>query len=197
VNRIEAMAAIAAMRGDAAAVTGPGANSGLLFEQADRPATLYNMELGYASSVALGVALACPQRPVISIEGEGSFFAGATVLSTIWRLRPKNLTVIVLDNEIWGTADGLEPTATAFGLDLNRLALATGWDSAHVHRPADAHELEAQVAAALRAGDGPYFIVGKIDPKQDKTSASANRARPKRHILDCAVLMRATLARDA
>lgn len=195
-NRLEAMAAIAAVRGDAAAVTGPGANSGLLFEQADTPATLYNMELGYASSVALGVALACPQRPVISIEGEGSFFAGATVLSTIWRLRPKNLTIIVLDNEIWGTADGLEPTATAFGLDLNRLALATGWDAAYVHRPADARELGAQVAAALR-GDGPHFIVGKIDSEQDKTSASGNRARPKRHILDCAVLMRATLARDA
>jgi sulfopyruvate decarboxylase subunit beta len=195
-NRLEAMAAIAAARGDAAAVTGPGANSGLLFEQADTPATLYNMELGYASSVALGVALARPQRPVMSIEGEGSFFAGATVLSTIWRLRPKNLTVIVLDNEIWGTADGLEPTATAFGLDLNRLALATGWDAAHVQRPADAQELGARVAAAL-GGAGPHFIVGKIDPKQDTTSGSANRARPKRHILDCAVLMRATLSRDA
>jgi thiamine pyrophosphate-dependent acetolactate synthase large subunit-like protein len=189
------MAAIAAARGDAAAITGPGANSGLLYEQADTPATLYNMELGYASSVALGVALACPRRPVMSIEGEGSFFAGTTVLSTIWRLRPNNLTVIVLDNEIWGTADGLEPTATAFGLDLTRLAIAIGWDEAHVHCPGDASELGTRVAAALR-GNGPHFIVGKIDPKQDKTSSSTGRARPKRHILDCAVLMRATLTRD-
>jgi thiamine pyrophosphate-dependent acetolactate synthase large subunit-like protein len=195
-NRIEAMAAIAAARGDAAAVTGPGANSGLLYEQADRPATLYNMELGYSTSVALGVALACPQRPVMSIEGEGSFFAGSTVLSTIWRLRPSNLVVIVLDNEIWGTADGLEPTATAFGLDLARLALATGWGEAHVHRPADARALGEEVARALLGG-GPHFIVGKIDPKQDSTSASGSRARPKRHILDCAVLMRATLTGDA
>ena len=195
-NRIEAMDAIAAARGDAVAVTGPGANSGLLYEKADRPATLYNMELGYSTSVALGVALACPQRPVLSIEGEGSFFAGSTVLSTIWRLRPSNLVAIVLDNEIWGTADGLEPTATAFGLDLARLALATGWDEAHVHRPADARELGALVADALRGG-GPHFIVGKIDPKQDNTSASGSRARPKRHILDCAILMRATLTGDA
>ena len=195
-NRIEAMEAIAAARGEAAAVTGPGANSGLLYEKADRPATLYNMELGYSTSVALGVALACPGRPVLSIEGEGSFFAGSTVLSTIWRLRPSNLVVIVLDNEIWGTADGLEPTATAFGLDLVRLALATGWDEAHVHRPADARELGAKVAGSLRGG-GPHLIVGKIDPKQDNTSASGSRARPKRHILDCAVLMRATLTGNA
>jgi sulfopyruvate decarboxylase subunit beta len=195
-NRIEAMSAIAAVRGDAAAITGPGANSGLLYEQADTPATLYNMELGYASSVALGVALACPQRPVLAIEGEGSFFAGSTVLSTMWRLRPANLVIVVLDNGVWGTADGLEPTATAFGLDLARLALAIGWDEAHVHRPAEARALGDQVAAALRGG-GPHFVIGKIDPTQDRTSSSSDRARPKRHILDCAVLMRAALTRDA
>jgi len=194
-NRIEAMDVIAAARGNAAAVTGPGANSGLLYEKADRPATLYNMELGYASSVALGVALACPQRQVLAIEGEGSFFAGATILSTMWRLRPQNLVVIVLDNEIWGTADGLEPTATAFGLDLARLALATGWDEANVHRSADLGTFRGHVEKALRGG-GPHLVVGKIDPKQDSTSASGNRARPKRHILDCAVLMREALAGD-
>ena len=71
-NRLEAMAAISAVRGDAAAVTGPGANSGLLFEQADTPATLYNMELGYATSVALGVA-----RPAPSAGGPDSKPDGA------------------------------------------------------------------------------------------------------------------------
>jgi sulfopyruvate decarboxylase subunit beta len=194
-NRIEAMDVVSAARGAAAAVTGPGANSGLLYEKADRPATLYNMELGYASSVALGVALACPQRQVLAIEGEGSFFAGATILSTMWRLRPQNLVVIVLDNEIWGTADGLEPTATAFGLDLARLALATGWDEANVHRSADVSTFRGHVEKALRGG-GPHLVIGKIDPKQDSTSASGSRARPKRHILDCAVLMRDALAGD-
>jgi thiamine pyrophosphate-dependent acetolactate synthase large subunit-like protein len=195
-NRIEAMDAIAAVRGDAVAITGPGANSGLLYDRADAPATLYNMELGYASSVALGVALACPERHVLSIEGEGSFFAGSTVLSTMWRLRPPNLVVIVLDNGVWGTADGLEPTATAFGLDLARLALAVGWDEAHVHCPDDGRELGARVAAALKGG-GPHLIVGKIDPTQDRTSSSSGRSRPKRHLLDCAVMMRAALTRDA
>jgi sulfopyruvate decarboxylase subunit beta len=194
-NRIEAMDVVAAARGAAAAVTGPGANSGLLYEKADRPATLYNMELGYASSVALGVALACPQRQVLAIEGEGSFFAGATILSTMWRLRPQNLVVIVLDNEIWGTADGLEPTATAFGLDLARLALATGWDEGNVHPSADVSTFRGHVEKALRGG-GPHLVIGKIDPKQDSTSASGSRARPKRHILDCAVLMRDALAGD-
>jgi thiamine pyrophosphate-dependent acetolactate synthase large subunit-like protein len=190
-NRVEAMDAVAAARADAVVITGPGANSGLLYERADAPATIYNMDMGYAAAVALGVALACPRRKVLALEGEGSFFAGSTVLSTIWRLKPGNLVVLVLDNGVWGTGDGREPTATAFGLDLVRLAQAVGWDETHIHRAAKADELGRIVSSALRGG-GPHFIVGKTDAGED--GASGRRARPKRHLLDCAVLMRAELS---
>jgi sulfopyruvate decarboxylase subunit beta len=189
-NRVEAMDAVSAARGNAVVITGPGANSGLLYERADAPATLYNMDMGYATAVGLGVALACPRRKVLALEGEGSFFAGCTVLSTIWRLKPDNLVVLVLDNGVWGTGDGREPTATAFGLDLVRLAQAVGWDATHVRGTGQAAELERMVASALRGG-GPHFIVGKTDASTG--GASAGRARPKRHLLDCAVLMRAEL----
>jgi sulfopyruvate decarboxylase subunit beta len=193
-NRLEAMDAVAAARADAVVITGPGANSGLLYERADAPATIYNMDMGYATAVALGVALARPQRRVLAIEGEGSFFAGATVLSTIWRLKPANLVVVVLDNGVWGTGDGMEPTATAFGLDLPRLALANGWDEKHVYSPAAADELGRLLSSALRGG-GPHFIVGKTDTGSHESSSSS-RPRPKRHLLDCAVLMRAELSGD-
>jgi thiamine pyrophosphate-dependent acetolactate synthase large subunit-like protein len=194
-NRVEAMDAIAAARSDAVVITGPGANAGLLYERADAPATIYNMDMGYATAVALGVALACPRRRVLAIEGEGSFYAGATVLSTIWRLRPVNLVVLVLDNGVWGTGDGLEPTATAFGLDLVRLALATGWDQMHVHSPIGPNDLGHLLSSTLLGG-GPHFIVGKIDTSKDLDSSSV-RPRPKRHMLDCAVLMRAELSGDS
>ena len=132
---------------------------------------------------------------MLAIEGEGSFYlAGSVVLSTIWRLKPANLVVLVLDNGVWGTGDGREPTATAFGLDLIGLALATGWEQSHVQRPADAAELGRHLSSALRGG-GPHFIVGKIDISKDEPSSSA-RPRPKRHVLDCAVLMRTELSRD-
>ena len=196
-NRIEAMDVIAAARGDAVAITGPGANSGLLYARADAPATLYNMCMGYASSVALGIALACPNRRVLSIEGEGSFFAGVTTLSTIWRLRPDNLVLTVLDNGVWDTGDGVEPTATAFGLDLLHLAGAIGWDVARLHRPSDAAELGRNVKAALQGG-GPHLIVAKTEPRQDRIpSSSPMRPRPMRHLLECAILMRTVLASDS
>jgi sulfopyruvate decarboxylase subunit beta len=195
-NRLEAMQAVAAARSNAVAVTGPGANAGLLYEWADAPATIYNMEMGYATAVGLGIALARPRRRVLVIEGDGSFYAGATVLSTVWRLKPDNLVVVVLDNAVWGTGDGREPTATAFGVDLGRLARASGWDEKHVHQAINADELRAVLSSALRGG-GPHFIVGKTDASKDEASSSSGRPRPKRHVLDCAVLTRAELADDA
>jgi thiamine pyrophosphate-dependent acetolactate synthase large subunit-like protein len=191
---MQAMDAVASARADAVVIMGPGANSGLLYEKADAPATIYNMDMGYASAVALGVALARPRRRVLAIEGEGSFYAGSTVLSTIWRLKPANLVVLVLDNAVWGTGDSLEPTATAFGLDLRRLALANGWDQKHVHGPADADDLGRLLSSALREG-GPHFIVGKTDASKEQPGSV--RPRPKRHVLDCAVLMRAELSGDS
>lgn len=193
-NRMEAMDVVAAARSNAVVITGPGANSGLLYERADAPATIYNMEMGYATAVGLGVALACQRRRVLTIEGEGSFYAGATILSTIWRLKPDNLVALVIDNGVWGTADGREPTATAFGLDLVRLARATGWDQQHVHFAAAADQLAHILSSALRE-PGPHFIVGKTDISTDQPSSG--RPRPRRHLLDCSVLMRVELSGDA
>lgn len=193
-NRVEAMDVVAAARAGAVAITGPGANSGLLYERADAPATIYNMDMGYATAIALGMALAQPARTVISIEGDGSFFAGSPVLSTIWRMKPANLVVVVLDNGVWGTGDGTEPTATAYGTDFCRLALANGWDPGHVSRAEETGSLRDRLASAL-AGGGPHLVVAKTDISQDLPSSNA-RPRPGRHQLDCAVLMRASLVGD-
>jgi hypothetical protein len=96
---------------------------------------------------------------------------------------------------VWGTGDGLEPTATASGLDLLCLAHATGWDQTHLYRATAPDELRRLVSSALHGG-GPHFIVGKTDPSEDQPSGSG-RTRPKRHLLDCAVLMRMELSGDA
>ena len=194
-DRIEAMDIVAAARGDAAAITGPGVNSGLLYVRADAPATIYNMDMGYATAIALGVALARPDRKMLSIEGDGSFFAGAAVLSTIWRMRPENLAVVVLDNEVWGTGEGTEPTATGSGADIAGLALASGWDAGHVHTPVGPNELADRMGTAMDVA-GPHLVVCKTDTSRDMPS-SPDRPVPRRHQLDCAVLMRAELSGDA
>jgi sulfopyruvate decarboxylase subunit beta len=194
-NRIEAMTVFSAARKGAAVITGPGQNSGLLYAQADEPATIYNMDLAYATPIALGMALARPERRVMAVEGDGSFYAGSTSLSTMWRMRPENLTVVVLDNGVWGTGDGREPTATSCGVDLVKLALASGWDAENVHGVDEARELEARLSAAARKS-GPHLIVAKTDATKDLPSSNV-RLRPGRHILECALMTRAELTKDA
>jgi len=196
VTRSETLDIVAAHRGDAALVVGPGANSGLLYVRCDSPASLYNMDMAYSAPVGLGIALARPDRKVLVVEGEGSFFAGSTVLSTIWRMRPKNLLVLVTDNGVWGTGDGREPSATAYGVDLSALALASGWEQKHVHFCGQAAALSDELSLAMRQ-EGPHFFVCKNEAAADENLGSGSkRPRPQRHILDCAVLMRHALRGD-
>jgi thiamine pyrophosphate-dependent acetolactate synthase large subunit-like protein len=196
-NRDEAINVIAAARGDAAIVVGPGANSGLMFARADAPASIYNMDLAYATPVALGMALARPARRVLAIEGDGSFYAGSTVLSTVWRMQPANLFIMVLDNGIWGTGDGKEPTATSCGVNLARLALATGWSEDRVDEVDDQERFRSVLHKAFERR-GPHFIVARTDPLRDQfLMSSARRGMPTiRHQLDCVVLTAMDLARD-
>jgi thiamine pyrophosphate-dependent acetolactate synthase large subunit-like protein len=196
-NRDEAINVIVAARGDAAIVVGPGANSGLMFARADAPASIYNMDLGYTTPVALGIALARPRRKVLAIEGDGSFYAGSTALSTVWRMQPANLIVIVVDNGVWGTGDGKEPTATSCGVNLARLALAAGWREDHVREVDEAPLFGSALGKALDA-PGPHFIVARTDPGRDQFLLSSSRRGmpPVRHQVDCVVLTAMDLARD-
>jgi sulfopyruvate decarboxylase subunit beta len=79
-------------------------------------------------------------------------------LGTIGRESPKNLIVIVWDNEEWGQT-GHQPSHTAMGTDLEQVAQSCG-----ISNTATVHELEdldAIFQTALNQ-DGPWFIVAKI-----------------------------------
>lgn len=125
-------------------------------------ASLYNMELAYATSTALGMALELPAERVISAEGDGSMLAALGVLATITRYRPANLTVLILVNGIYGTGDNNVRTQTGLGGNLGGVALALGWDATHVNRVATADELRARLVEA-RSGAGPWLIEVTLD----------------------------------
>jgi thiamine pyrophosphate-dependent acetolactate synthase large subunit-like protein len=122
----EVVGALARFRGDAAVVTGPGGLSGALYLASPEPATIYNMEFGYAAATSLGIALAVPDRRVVAIEGDGSSIAGSSVFATIARYRPPNLVVIVADNGLYGTGAATIETVTAHGADIGAIARACG-----------------------------------------------------------------------
>jgi thiamine pyrophosphate-dependent acetolactate synthase large subunit-like protein len=79
-------------------------------------------------------------------------------IATIGREQPKNLIVVVWDNEEWGQT-GHQPSHTATGTDLAQVA-----QSCSIRNTATVGDLESLESVLLRAlqEEGPWFIVAKI-----------------------------------
>ena len=186
-KRSEVTAIVAQLRQGAPAITGPGATSGMLWAEGHEAATIYNMEMGYATPMSLGVALALPHELVIALEGEGSAIAGVPALATIGRYQPANLIVIVFDNHVYGTGGGGVETATAHGTDIAALARACG-----IEKATTVSELHAAKEALRRAFTqrGPWLIVAEIDK-----SDTINRPLPDLDHVEAAASFRNELAR--
>ncbi|MBB5786137.1 thiamine pyrophosphate-dependent enzyme [Jiangella mangrovi] len=143
-RRVDALAALVSeLPADHLVVAGVGATSGGLWSLGPSPAHLYNMEFGYPSAVALGLALARPERTVVSVEGEGSAVAGVANWFTIARLRPPNLCVVVFDNGVYGTGPGTIPSPAGDGVRVDDLAAASGFDADAIARPTTPDEVRA------------------------------------------------------
>ena len=160
-NRIEFLTALCDFRDGAAMIIGPGLANYPIAAKADHPMTIYNMDMPYATSMALGVALGWPGKKVVSIEGDGSLLAGTGVLTSIARYQPRNLIVVVLDNESYlTTGSGRSPTATASGTDIEQLARGAGMtQTSTVMEMAAAREVIRQAFHE----PGPWLVVAKVD----------------------------------
>src|ERR1700757_3333240 len=81
--------------------------------------------MGLACPIPLRVALAQPERGVIALEGDGSILMALGCLATIGSLKPRNLTVIIMDNGLYQIT-GKQPTATSRSTDIVAVARGTG-----------------------------------------------------------------------
>lgn len=81
--------------------------------------------LGLVSSIAMGLALALPNRRIVGIDGDGALLMNACGLATLAWQSPANLTLLLFDNGIY-EASGLRPTATSAGTDLIAMAEGAG-----------------------------------------------------------------------
>jgi thiamine pyrophosphate-dependent acetolactate synthase large subunit-like protein len=127
--------------------------------------------MGLAFPIALGVALAQPDRRVFALEGDGSLLMQLGALSTIAALKPENLIMIVMDNGIYQIT-GAQPTPAANVADI--VAIATGSGLANSAWAADEEDFERLVEEAMSAS-GPSLIAVRID---DKPGVGATRRDP-------------------
>jgi thiamine pyrophosphate-dependent acetolactate synthase large subunit-like protein len=153
---------VARLRNDEAVVAGIGNTNFDLWASGRRPQNFYMLgSMGLACPIALGVALAQPQRRVIALEGDGSLLMQLGSLTTIAMLKPANLTIVVMDNSAYQIT-GAQPTTTAHGADL--AAIARGAGLANSEWADDEADFEQLVDAALGRA-GPNLIAARIDSK--------------------------------
>jgi phosphonopyruvate decarboxylase len=81
--------------------------------------------MGHVSQIALGIALAQPDREVICLDGDGSVIMHMGTLATIGQAHPDNLKHIVLNNGVHDSVGG--QLTAGFSIDMQQIALASGY----------------------------------------------------------------------
>jgi len=111
---------VARLENEEAVIGGIGNTNFDLWAAGHRPQNFYMLgSMGLAFPIALGVALAQPERRVFALEGDGSLLMQLGTLATIATLRPKNLTADEEDFErlVARSLEASEPTLIAVRID--------------------------------------------------------------------------------
>ena len=161
-DRREIIKSILDKRGDALVVTGLG-SSCYDCGVHDHPNTFYLWgAMGAAAMVGLGLALAQPSRRVIVVTGDGEMLMGLGSLATIGAKQPQNLSIVVIDNELYAET-GMQPTHTAKGVSLSGMAKAATFAYAEtIYSDADF----GRGLAALYDTAGPVLLAVKVTNKR-------------------------------
>jgi thiamine pyrophosphate-dependent acetolactate synthase large subunit-like protein len=150
---------VAKLKHEEAIIGGIGNSNFDLWASGQRPQNFYMLgSMGLAVPIALGVAIAQPQRHVVALEGDGSLLMQLSCLATVAMRAAKNLTIVIWDNGIYQIT-GNQPTATAVAADL--VAAARGCGLAKSAWATDEDDFERLIAAALIGG--PSLIAARID----------------------------------
>ena len=158
-RRFDAIELVLRLAGDRPIVGNLGPTSDELWHAGHRDRNFYTYgNMGLVSSLGLGMALATDEQ-IIAMDGDGSLLMNLGALATIGRELPKNLIVLVYDNEAWGQT-GHQMSHTGTGTSLEAAALACGISNTTTVN--DLEELEGALSSAIDS-DGPHFIVAKIE----------------------------------
>ena len=145
---------------DALVVTGLGSPTYDVFAAGERATNFYLWgAMGGSVPMALGLALAQPDRTVLAVTGDGEQLMGVGALATVAARAPANLTVVVLDNGHYGET-GMQSSHTSLGTDL--AAVASGFGIARVRTVSTMPQVEelAAEAAARSATTFARVMIG-------------------------------------
>src|SRR6188472_86425 len=159
IRRAQAMAALLELLTDQPVIVCNGFPSREVQKIADRPSHFYMIgSMGNAPAIALGVAIAKPNKQVIVFDGDGNVLMGMGTLATVGALKPKNFIHVVFDNEVYGTT-GNQPTISNV-VPLEKVAKAAGY--VNVERVREREDLVYEFKDMLKK-DGPSMLLIKVN----------------------------------
>ncbi len=156
------------LKHDEAVIGGIGNANFDLYAAGHRLQNFYMLgSMGLACPIALGVALAQPERGVIALEGDGSILMALGCLATIANQKPRNLTIVIWDNGIYQIT-GKQAAATSALTDI--VAVARGAGIAQSEWIRDEMHFDQLLDRRFDEG-GPILLAAKIDdaPGQGQT----------------------------
>jgi len=160
-DRRVAVAKLLGVRNGALVVTGLGSPSYDVHAYGDTDGNFYLWgAMGGAALTGLGLAQAQPDKRVMVITGDGEMLMAIGALATISVAKPKNLDIIVLDNQHYGET-GMQDSHTGKGICLARVAAACGFDQTGTLTNLD--DVEALCSELQKSGEGPRLFVLKIE----------------------------------
>jgi sulfopyruvate decarboxylase beta subunit len=123
-----------------------------LFEIRHQESNFYMLgSMGMATPVGLGISVAT-KKEVVVIDGDGSLLMNPGTLATVAYLKPKNLTILAMDNAAYGST-GSQPTLAGSCVDLE--AVARGFGIRNTTKVSTKRQL---TDALKNSGRGPLFI---------------------------------------
>ena len=135
--------------------------------------------MGKASSFALGLALAQPDRSVLILDGDGSLVMNLGTLTTISERAPSNLYHFVFDNGCYAVTGG-QPIPADGKVSFKEMASGAGYAAAYEFD--NLEDLDSGVGDILQM-QGPILVNLKITPEIENTPIG-QRPRPKRNTYD-------------
>lgn len=140
-----------------AVVSTTGLISREIFEKFDSERNIYVPgSMGLVSSIGLGLAVSCPDRRVVVVDGDSSLLMNLGTIVTIGNKQPANLLHIVIDNGAYGSCSEEESMSKTANLD----SLARDAGYRFVRTLCTDEELKC---AILTFKHGPGFILAKVE----------------------------------
>jgi len=150
---------------DTIVVSTTGKTSREIFEIRDKNNQFHQQDfltvgsMGHCSSIALGIALAKPNRQVVCIDGDGAMLMHLGSLTSIADLKPNNFCHILMNNEVHESVGGQSTVAK----NINLSAIIESFGVIKIFFAESSSELKQKIKEFLFVSE-PSFLEVKIRP---------------------------------